>query len=948
MEIRGEEWIVQSADRLGQIDNKPAFSLLVSGVSELVRDQTTRFLSHLERESLKVVDPSETTLTADDSPQFRKTRLYLQSLLLQSPLSGEGLGLGHLAAVDDLPYQRDPALQALQQPRQRILIADSTGLGKTIEIGILLSELIARNRARRILVITPKATLAQFQQELFSRFTIPLQTLDRNTLERIEREIPAHANPFSYYDRVIISIDTLKQSVGSFTRRNTFATRLEETHWDVIIIDEAQNVAERQGTSMRHKLARMLAPNCDTLILASATPHDGKAPSFASLMNLLNPTAIANAEKYTKDDIRGLFIRRFKHDVQAQVQSAFEDRITLKHPLDPTPAEEAAFEAVGAASFQSFDTKSTAATGQILFRQILEKSLFSSPAAALATIAARLTKLDKKAASPATIADRATLAHLHETISRIAPDKFTKFQSLAKLLAPGGQLRWDPTNAHDRLVIFAERLETLRFLEKWLPKALNLPAAATQLVHGEMEQPDIAKVIQDFNDESAPIRLLLASDIASEGLNLHHFSHKLIHFDIPWSLMTFQQRNGRIDRYGQKKRPEIHYLYTTSNQEQIKGDLRILELLVERDRQAQENIGDPSAFLNVYDAREEEALVASAMRRRITPEAFAAEQSAATNWLEDLLRASQVPVTQATPNPRPSFFPSDFRYLEAAFQYLDPGNQFQADINPATQIISFDHQPAPFQRAFHCVPRAGLPENHRFVLSANRDLIKAEIERARSNPNANWPTTQLLWPLHPIFTWVNRKLVAQFPRNVAPVIPLGAKLAPNSAYYLIQGEITNTKSQPIVQDWFLVVFEGSAYSRIIPLAEFFTLTGFDKTPFPNPGNLSEQTMPTRLQSLVPQAIEQARIRLSAQLNRHRFELSEKLTQERSLLSSRKHAQLSLFAPSELAPDNPLERHRRETHRATIETTFTRWERWIEQALTVEDAPWFRLAAVFIP
>ena len=241
-----------------------------------------------------------------------------------------------------------------------------------------------------------------------------------------------------------------------------------------------------------------------------------------------------------------------------------------------------------------------------------------------------------------------------------------------------------------------------------------------------------------------------------------------------------------------------------------------------------------------------------------------------------------------------------------------------------------------------------MPENHRFVLSANRDLIKAEIERARSNPNANWPTTQLLWPLHPIFTWVNRKLVAQFPRNVAPVIPLGTKLAPNSAYYLIQGEITNTKSQPIVQDWFLVVFEGSAFSRIIPLAEFFTFTGFDKTPFPNPGNLAEQTMLTRLQSLVPQAIEQARIRLSAQLNRHRFELSEKLTQERSMLSSRKHAQLSLFAPSELAPDNPLERHRRETHRATIENTFTQWERWIEQALTVEDAPWFRLAAVFIP
>lgn len=948
VEIRGEEWIIQSADRLGQVNNKPAHSLLVTGVSELVRDQTTRFLTHLENESLKVVDPSETILTTDDSPQFRRTRLYLQSLLLQSPLSGDGLGVGHLAAVDDLPYQRDPALQALQQPRQRILIADSTGLGKTIEIGILLSELIARNRARRILAITPKATLAQFQQELYSRFTIPLQTLDRSALERIEREIPAHANPFYYYDRVVISIDTLKQSVGSLNKRNAFATRLENTHWDVIVIDEAQNVAERDQKSMRNKLARLLAPNCDTLIMASATPHDGKAPSFASLMNLLNPTAIADENNYTKEDIRGLFIRRFKHHVQAQIQSSFEDRITVKHSLDPTPAEESAFEALATAKFQSFDTKTSAATGQILFRQILEKSLFSSPAAALASINARQLILSKRSPTAATAADQTTLAHLHETISRITPDKFTKFQSLVKLLSPAGRLQWDPSDPHDRLVIFGERLPTLRFLEQHLPKALNLAPGATQLVHGEMEQHDIAKVIQDFNTESAPIRLLLASDIASEGLNLHHFAHKLIHFDIPWSLMTFQQRNGRIDRYGQKKRPEIHYLYTTSDQDQIKGDLRILELLMEKDEQAQKNIGDPSAFLNVFDSQQEESIIADAMRRRLTPEAFSVEQSASSNWLEDLLNSAQAPAPQAPPNHRPSFFPSDFAYLQASLEFLDPDNRFKAQFNAAGQIVSFDHQPDQFQRAFHCVPRAALPTNNRFVLSSNRELIKAEIDRARSNPEGNWPATQLLWPLHPVFTWLNRKLVAQFPRNVAPVIPLPTKLAPRSAYYLIQGEITNSKSQPIVQDWFLVVFEGAAFSRIITLAEFLALTGFDKIAFPNPGNLSEQTLPTRLQSLVPQAIEQARLRLSDRLIENKYQLSKQLAQERSLLIARKHAQLNLFQPSELHPDSPLEKHRRESRRATIEQTFSDWEKWIEAALTVEDAPWFRLAAVFIP
>ena len=928
------------------VGNRPAYSLLVTGVSELVRDQTTRFLSALEGESVKVVDPSETTLTTDDSPQFRKTRLYLQSLLLQSPLSGDGLGLGHLAAVDDLPYQRDPALQALQQPRQRILIADSTGLGKTIEIGILLSELIARNRARRILAITPKATLQQFQQELYTRFTIPLQTLDRDTLERISRDIPAHANPFAHYDRVVISIDTLKQSVGAFTQRNSLAQNLENTQWDVIIIDEAQNVAKRQQNSMRNKLAEMLAPKCDTLIMASATPHDGKAPSFASLMNLLNPTAIANEEKYTKEDIRGLFIRRFKHDVQAQIQSSFEERITVKHELDPSPEEEAAFEALAAANFQSFDTKTSSATGQILFRQILDKSLFSSPAAAIASIEARQGILKKKSATPAITADLNTLGHLHETVSGIAPSQFTKFQALIKLLSPGGRLHWDPTDPHDRLVIFAERLPSLKFLEKHLPQALDLDTGATRLVHGEMPEAEIGTVIQEFNTESAPIRLLLASDIASEGLNLHHFSHKLIHFDLPWSLMTFQQRNGRIDRYGQKKQPQIHYLYTASDQEQIKGDLRILELLVARDMQAQANIGDPSAFLNVYDSQQEEAIIADAMRRRLTPEAFAAEQSASSNWLEDLLNSAQAPTPQASLSQRPSFFPSDFSYLEAGLQYLDPENKLNAEVNSGAQIIALDHHPEQLKRALHCVPKAAQPK--RFVLSSNREFIKAEIDRARYNPNAKWPGTQLLWPLHPIFTWLNRKLVAQFPRNVAPVIPLPTKLAPNSAYYLIQGEITNAKSQPIVQDWFLVVFDGGGFSRIMPLVEFFALTGFDKMAFPNSGSLSADHLPTRLQANVPEAINQARIRLSTQLNKHRYELSQKLAQERSLLSARKHAKLRRLEDAAINRESAFERHRYETHRKTIDDTFTKWETWIAEALTVEDAPWFRLAAVFIP
>src|SRR5689334_252124 len=163
VEIRSAEWIVRRVDAT----STGGYSLLVTGVSEIVRDKEARFLTEIEGKGIKVLDPAETALVPDDSPQFRKAKLYLESLLRQSPPTDTDLWIGHRAAVDDLPFQLDPALQALDQPRQRILMADSTGLGKTVEVGILLSELIKRGRGKRILVVTVKSMMTQFQKEMW-------------------------------------------------------------------------------------------------------------------------------------------------------------------------------------------------------------------------------------------------------------------------------------------------------------------------------------------------------------------------------------------------------------------------------------------------------------------------------------------------------------------------------------------------------------------------------------------------------------------------------------------------------------------------------------------------------------------------------------------------------------------------------------------------------------
>ena len=593
--VRDAEWLVRRVDRT----STGRLALSVIGISELVRDKDAVFLDELEQ-PIRILKPEETTLVLDDSPSYRTSLLYMESLLRRKPPTDDLIYTGHRAAMDSVDYQFDPAIQALDQPRQRILIADAVGLGKTLEAGILVSELIRRGKGKRILVVAIKSMLTQFQKEFWSRFTIPLVRLDSIGIQRIRSRIPTNHNPFYYYDRAIISIDTLKQD-------SEYRNYLENAWWDIIVIDEAQNVAERgSSSSLRAKLASLLSKRSDTLIMLSATPHDGKAKSFASLMNMLDPTAIADPESYTKDKIKGLFIRRFKKDIRNQVQDAFREREISSKRTSATPIEEDAFSALVKTQFTRLDTKRT---GAILFKTTLQKALFSSPAACLETISNRIRKLEKTG-EPGWKNDINSLEDIRHQVTGITSDHFSKYQRLLVLIRDKKNFKWTGKDTSDRLVIFTERIETLKFLVENLSKDLNLKPNQVAILHGSMSDIEQQKVVEDFGREEARVRLLIASDVASEGINLHYLSHRMIHFDIPWSLMVFNQRNGRIDRYGQKETPQIFYLITDSSNAQISGDTRILELLIKKDEQAVKNIGDPASFMHVYDIDEEEKITA--------------------------------------------------------------------------------------------------------------------------------------------------------------------------------------------------------------------------------------------------------------------------------------------------------------------------------------------------
>ena len=574
--IRDAEWVIRRVDR----SPDGGYQLVCDGVSELVREREAIFLTTIESD-IQVLDPADTRLVPDESPGFADSRLYLESQLRQAVPNDERIHVAHGAAMDPAPYQFEPARQALRQPRQRILIADAVGLGKTLEAGVLVSELSARGRGRRILVLAVKSMLTQFQKEFWNRFTIPLTRLDSIGIQRVRSRIPTSHNPFHYYDKAIISVDTLKQDAE-------YRTYLEQAYWDIIVIDEAHNVADRGAggakggtahgrTSLRSRLARLLARRSDTLIMLSATPHDGRARSFASLMNMLDATAIADPDNYSKEDFRdkGLVIRRFKKDIRNQVRNAFHDREIVRRRFPASTAEEAAYEALLAVKVAPSRSAApgTGSKRRDLFLVTLEKALFSSPAACIASVKKRIRRREKELAESANAhaaAEVESLQVLRQALAAIGPDDYAKYQALLAAIRGGKPFNWNGSDPTDRLVVFTESIETLHWLRDRLSKDLGLRDNKVEILHGGLSDVDQQRVVEDFGNASRPLRLLICSDVASEGINLHYQCHRLIHFDMPWSLMVFQQRNGRVDRYGQERTPHIVYLVTESANETIR------------------------------------------------------------------------------------------------------------------------------------------------------------------------------------------------------------------------------------------------------------------------------------------------------------------------------------------------------------------------------------------
>lgn len=793
--IRDEEWMVKKIET-NSLGNKTLYCV---GVSPLVKDREAIFLTDLEK--IQIVDPAEVKLVADVSPFYKRALLYLESQWRQQIPTDANLHIGHKAAMDLMPYQLDPAKIALQRPRQRILIADTVGLGKTLEAGILMSELIARGKGKRILVVTVKSMMTQFQKEMWNRFTIPLVRLDSNRIQKIRANLPSNYNPFFYYDKTIVSIDTLKRDVE-------YRTHLENAYWDIIVIDEAQNVAERgDHQAQRSRLAKLLADRSDTMIMLSATPHDGRAKSFASLMNMLDPTAIADPQNYTPEDIKGLCIRRFKKDVKDQVSGSFlERKITLER-CSASAKEEYAFDIFTEMQLE-MDLGKTKGTGQ-LFKTSLEKSLFSSPAACIKSIEARLKKLYKKYTAD-DIKDIHLLENLKTALEAITPADFTRYQKLLDLLK-SKEYAWNPADSGDRVVIFTERIETMKYLAERLRQDLGLKANAIQEISGGMSDAEQQRIVEDFGRTESSVRVLVASDVASEGLNLHYLSHRLIHFDIPWSLMVFQQRNGRIDRYGQQKRPDIRYMLIESDNKRIKGDMRIIEILITKEEQALKNIGDPSLLLGKFTIEDEELVVAETIESGSDSDVFEQTLDAGEDDFDPFEALMAAAGKEEDEDEKKSEIVSDetlfsdIDYLYQALTYLNQAENHPVERLKTVSGLDIRLTPDMERRLKALVPEEALPQDETLRVSDDKAFCMEQMRSSmqKNMDEAAWPTTQYLWKLHPVLSWVNDKASLLFKRDEAPVLGVPGALKAGESIYVVTGSMPNLKSTPLVDEWFL-------------------------------------------------------------------------------------------------------------------------------------------------
>ena len=582
------------------------------------------------------------------------------------------------AGIQVKAYQLEPLRKALQLPRANLFIADDVGLGKTIEAGLILRELIMRQKVRTVVVACPPSVILQWKDELENRFGLNFVVFDRNYVLSKRRERGYGVNPWATHSRFIISHALLRDEAYSGPLRDWLR---EFSPSSLLILDEAHNAAPASGAqyaidSAFTRIVRDIAWRFEHRLFLSATPHNGHSNSFAALLEILDPQRFCRGVPLKNPKVLDeVMVRRLKDDLR-EIGEDFPLRKVIQVDIDGLPAESAELRLSNLLSdyrnARDSRLKDAAKSIQIasgLVTTSLQKRLLSSIEGFALTLGVHRRAFDKRLAESKTSADhvpseqdlsllgsppgsdderaevseddvnaeeesQVETATLH-TISgqgkaaesrqllteKALLDEMEQIADQARGLADA-RIRWfvqwirqnmcpglpelgkrvtggTVANWNERrVIVFTEYADTKRYLLQQLSAVIadtDRAEARIATFHGGMDDESREEVKRAFNTDPKkhPLRILIATDAAREGINLQNHCADLFHFDVPWNPSRMEQRNGRIDRKLQRA-PEVRCYYFVYKQ---RPEDRVLQVLVKKTETIQQELGSLSPVI---------------------------------------------------------------------------------------------------------------------------------------------------------------------------------------------------------------------------------------------------------------------------------------------------------------------------------------------------------------
>ena len=507
---------------------------------------------------------------------IRSSGLLLRDALMLKLRNGAGpfCSFGNIA-VEPRAYQLVPLLMALKLETVRLLIADDVGIGKTIEAGLIVRELMDRGEIERLTVLCPPHLCEQWQEELDNRFHIRAEIVRSATAARLERGLPAGSSIFIEHPYTIVSLDYIKNK----NRRDAFAEQCP----DLIIVDEAHTCSRSgKGKHLRYELLKDLSRKAERhMILLTATPHSGDEEAFTNLLGLLDPDfsridTIKGAEDPLRRRLADHFVQRRRQDIREwQEGRLFPERLTAEVTYRLTGAWGKLFDEVldYARELVEREEEGTLKARMNWWAALaLLRCISSSPQAAMRALHTRmknaLDEYEEKLEELNSLAAVSILdgseeeglsnddlepgAALDEDLGRLEPmiEKARALKSSAdpklKILVKAlkGILEEGYTP-----VIFCRYIATAEYLGEELQRKFKDREVA--VVTGNLTPPEREQRIEDLKESDKP-PLLVATDCLSEGINLQELFTAVIHYDLSWNPTRHEQREGRVDRFGQK------------------------------------------------------------------------------------------------------------------------------------------------------------------------------------------------------------------------------------------------------------------------------------------------------------------------------------------------------------------------------------------------------------